>query len=883
MADLDPLQSLKVPPHSLEAEQSVLGGLLLDNSAWERVADVVQAGDFYRAEHRLIFEHIDRLVDAGQPADIITVIESLQRANALEQAGGSAYLTTLVANVPGSTNVRVYASLVRERSVMRNLVSVASRISDSAFNPAGRNAAELLDEAEQLVFDIAEMQSRGQKGFVAINDLVGDVLDRITALYERENQDDVTGVATGFSDLDERTSGLQPGDLIIVAGRPSMGKTSLALNMAEHVALKLAKPVAVFSMEMGGAQLVMRMIGSVGRIDQHRMRNGKLGNDEWDRLSLAMEKLNGAHLWIDETGSLNPMDLRARARRLARDCSRQGGLGLIVIDYLQLMSVQGEGENRATEISEISRSLKALAKELQVPVIALSQLNRGLEQRPNKRPVMSDLRECVTGDTLVMLADGRRVPIASLVGQAPELLSVDVDGRIRTSVSDRVWPVGRKQVFRVSLASGRDIRCTGEHRLRGFDDWVHVRDLQPGDRLALARGLPEPVLAAEADAQWPDHALILLGHLVGDGSYIKHQPLRYTTASEANSAAVSAAAGAFGSTVSRHEGRGNWHQLVIAGNGDRWHPAGVGRWLKSLGIFGQRSAEKRLPEGLFGCSNARIALFLRHLWATDGSITRAASGRWRVYFATVSHGLVLDVAALLLRFDIVGRVREVRSGQSRWFTLDVSGADQQQRFLERIGAFGPREAAAAQLQADLVGVCSNTNVDTLPREVFQQVKAEMRAAGVSQRQMAAMRGTAYGGTSHFRFAPSRATLADYAGLLGSEHLAAIADSQLFWDTVVAVEPAGEEEVFDLTVPGDACWLADGIVSHNSGAIEQDADLILFIYRDEVYNPDSPDKGVAEIIIGKQRNGPIGTVRLMFQGEYTRFENLAHGAARYEGD
>ncbi|MBU3693581.1 MAG: replicative DNA helicase [Rhodocyclaceae bacterium] len=393
MADLDPIQQLKVPPHSLEAEQSVLGGLLLDNQAWERVADVLQAADFYRGEHRLIFEHISKLVDANQPADIITVMESLQRTNALEQAGGSVYLTTLVANVPGSTNIRAYAALVRERSVMRSLVSVASRIADSAFNPAGRNAAELLDEAEKLVFDIAEMQSRGQKGFVAIDDLLQEVIDRINVLYERENQDDVTGVATGFADLDERTSGLQPGDLIIVAGRPSMGKTSLALNMAEHVALKVRKPVAVFSMEMGGAQLVMRMIGSVGRIDQHRMRNGKLGNDEWDRLSLAMEKMQQARLWIDETGALNPIDLRARARRLARQCNAEGGLGLIVIDYLQLMSVQGEGENRATEISEISRSLKALAKELQVPVVALSQLNRGLEQRPNKRPVMSDLRE----------------------------------------------------------------------------------------------------------------------------------------------------------------------------------------------------------------------------------------------------------------------------------------------------------------------------------------------------------------------------------------------------------------------------------------------------------------------------------------------------------
>ncbi|MEY3974044.1 MAG: hypothetical protein RIS59_405, partial [Pseudomonadota bacterium] len=272
MAELDPLQQLKVPPHSLEAEQSVLGALLLDNESWERVADVVSADDFYRAEHRAIFSHISRLVEANQPADIITVMESLQRANAIEQAGGSAYLTSLVANVPGSTNIRAYATLVRERSVMRSLVSVASRIADSAFNPAGRNAAELLDEAEKLVFDIAEMQSRGQKGFMELEKLLDDVLERIEKLYERQNQDDVTGVATGFADLDERTSGLQPGDLIIVAGRPSMGKTSLALNMAEHVALQLKRPVAVFSMEMGGAQLVMRMVGSVGKIDQHRMR-----------------------------------------------------------------------------------------------------------------------------------------------------------------------------------------------------------------------------------------------------------------------------------------------------------------------------------------------------------------------------------------------------------------------------------------------------------------------------------------------------------------------------------------------------------------------------------------------------------------------------------
>lgn len=393
LADLDPISQFKVPPHSLEAEQSVIGALLLDNAAWERVLDKVSAEDFYRAEHRLLFKHIATLVDADQPADAITVMESLQRSNALDAAGGSAYLTSLVANVPGTSNVQKYAELVRERSVMRRLLGVANQIADSTFNPAGRGAKDLLEEAEKLVFEIAESQGRSTVGFQSVDKLMSEVLDRVTALYERENKDDVTGIATGFNDLDERTSGLQPGDLIIVAGRPSMGKTALSLNIAEHVALNLKKTVAVFSMEMGGAQLVMRMLGSVGKLDQHRVRNGKLGDDEWDRLSLALDKMQGAPLHIDETAALNPFELRSRARRLARDTAATGGLGLIVIDYLQLMSVQGDGENRATEISEISRSLKALAKELKVPVIALSQLNRSLEQRPNKRPVMSDLRE----------------------------------------------------------------------------------------------------------------------------------------------------------------------------------------------------------------------------------------------------------------------------------------------------------------------------------------------------------------------------------------------------------------------------------------------------------------------------------------------------------
>lgn len=391
MAD-DSLDSLKLPPHSVEAEQSVLGGLLLENEALDKIADILGSGDFYRHDHRLIYQHIGRLIEHNKPADIVTVAESLENSAELSGVGGIAYLGALAQNTPTAANIRRYAEIVRERAVMRKLVEVGSSIAESAYSPQGRDAQQLLDEAEAKIFQIAEGGKRSSEGFVDIKVLLPQVADRIDYLYQRENQGDVTGVPTGFGDLDEKTSGFQPGDLIIVAGRPSMGKTAFSLNIAENIALDTKLPVAVFSMEMGATQLATRMIGSVGRLDQHRMRNGNLEDEDWVRLTTALGKLNDAPIYIDEGAGLSSFDVRARARRLHRQC---GKLGLIVVDYLQLMSAPSgrQGENRATEISEISRSLKSLAKELDVPVVALSQLNRSVEQRPDKRPVMSDLRE----------------------------------------------------------------------------------------------------------------------------------------------------------------------------------------------------------------------------------------------------------------------------------------------------------------------------------------------------------------------------------------------------------------------------------------------------------------------------------------------------------
>ena len=380
-------ESLKVAPHSIEAEQSVLGGLMLDNETWDKISDIVIEDDFYRRDHRLIFRSIAALADKGNPFDVVTLSEWLESNNLLENAGGLAYLGTLANNTPSVSNIMAYAKIVRERSVLRQLISVGHKISTSCYETEGRSSEELLDNAEKLVFQIAEQGERGRREFTAIKDLLVRAVDRIDMLFQQDSP--ITGVATGYNQFDEMTSGLQSSDLVIVAGRPSMGKTTFAMNIAEHAAVKSQVPVAVFSMEMPGEQLAMRMLSSLGRIDQHKVRTGKLGDDDWPKLTHAVGQLAEAPLFIDDTPALTPTELRSRARRLMRE----HGLGLIVIDYLQLMQVRGGSENRTNEISEISRSLKSLAKELNVPIIALSQLNRSLEQRPNKRPVMSDLRE----------------------------------------------------------------------------------------------------------------------------------------------------------------------------------------------------------------------------------------------------------------------------------------------------------------------------------------------------------------------------------------------------------------------------------------------------------------------------------------------------------
>jgi replicative DNA helicase len=853
--------ALRLPPHSIEAEQAVLGGLMIDSAAWDQVADRVSADDFYRHDHKLIFAATQGLIERNQPCDAVTLSGLLESQGLIDQVGGLSYLGTLARDTPTAANIKAYADIVRERSVLRQLITAGNSIVTSALEPEGREAREIVDDAERAVFEIAERGSRGKVGFRTVKSILPDVVTRIDELYNSDGK--LTGISTGFKQLDEMTSGMQPGDLIIVAGRPSMGKTTLAVNIAENAALGSQKSAAIFSMEMSAESLTLRMLSSLGRIHQGHLRSGRLQEEDWPRIDSAMTQLSNANIHVDETPALTPTEVRARARRL----KRERGLDLIVVDYLQLMQVAGTKENRATEISEISRSLKALAKELKVPVIALSQLNRGVEQRQDKKPVMSDRRECVTGDTLVCLADGRRMPIRDLVDQTPDVLSMTPDGRITRAKTEIVWRVGKKPIFELTLASGRKLRATGRHRLYSSFGWQRVSDLGPGDRLALARGLPEP----ETVEKWPDDRVALLAHLIGDGSYLNQQPMRYSTGSEACSELVRRAAeNEFRMQVKRYAGGANWHQLLLSGNGNRWHPAGINLWLRELGIFGQRSAEKRVPERVFRLGNEQVKLFLRHLWATDGSISTRKPGQrgsHGVHFSTCSRGLADDVAALLLRLGIVGRIQTVTSGyKNPLYMVWIRGVEAQTSFLNTVGAFGPRVRPAEVLTAALAGIKANPNVDTLPEEVLYRVGFLMQQKGMPRSQAAAV--------LRYACCPSRPLVAKYAELLDDEYLRSASSSDIFWDRILRIDLVGEEDVFDLTVPGTACWLADGIVSHNSGALEQDADLILLIYREEVYDPNTTRKGIADIIIAKQRNGPTGEVQLTFLGQYTKFENYA---------
>jgi replicative DNA helicase len=874
MAQLAPVpDSASVPPQNLEAEESVLGAMMLSPGAIGAVSEIVDARDFYRESHAKVYRAALALYAKGEPVDAITLTDELEERSELEAVGGRVRLHELAALVPATANAAHYARIVRETATLRGLIRAGGEISRLGWDRPGE-AGDLVDQAEQIVFDLSQQRVTGE--FTHIDALLKESFERITSLYEAGV--DVTGTPSGYRELDRLTSGFQPGNLIIVAARPSMGKSALALCMAANIAVRQNIPVGMFTLEMSKAEVTQRLMCSEAKVESQRLRNGKLAPDDWPRLTAACDKLAKAPIYVDDTGSINMMEVRSKSRRLK---SRHPDLGLIIVDYLQLMSSAGTAENRVQEVSQISRSLKILARDLEVPILALSQLSRAVEQRTDKRPVLSDLREsgCLAGDVRVYLPDeGVYRPIRELEGTSGfRVLAVDTDSwRLEPRVVTNAFATGRKPVFKLRTRLGREIRATANHKFLAFDGWRRLDDLAPGMRLAVPRTLTGPEQQTMSDSE-----LALLGHLIGDGCTLPTHAIQYTTKDRDLAGLVAnLAEDVFGDSVSpRIKAERTWYQVYLAATGRLTHgvrnPVAV--WLDELGAFGLRSWEKRVPERVFEQGPWGIATFLRHLWATDGTLLPGNAPNYpAIRYDSSSERLSRDVVSLLLRLGITGRLVEVpmpEKGRPSW-RIEVQGQNDMQSFLCAIGGIGERRSLRANaIDERLDGMRANTNRDGLPKEAWQTiVRPAMTAAGVTTRQLHARIGNAYCGSALYRSGLSRERATRVAEIVDSDELRRLAGSDVFWDRVVSIEPDGEDDVYDLTVEGLHNFVAEDTTVHNS--LEQDSDLVAFIYRDEYYNEESDQQGLAEVILAKHRNGPTDSMKLSFLKRYAKFADLA---------
>ncbi len=746
----------RTPPQDIAAEQSVLGGMLLSKDAIADVVEVVRATDFYRPAHQTIFDVVVDLYGKGEPADPITVSGELTRLGEIGRVGGAPYLHTLLSSVPTAANAGFYARIVAEQAILRRLVEAGTRIVQLGYGAAGSGGVDdVVDRAQQSIYDVTER--RTSEDYTLLEQLMQPTMDELEAIGSRGGS--MSGVPTGFVDLDGLTNGLHPGQLIVIAGRPGLGKSTMGLDVARSASVKHGLPSAIFSLEMSKTEITMRLLSAEARVPLHHMRSGTMTDDDWGRLARRMGEVAEAPLYIDDSPNLTMMEIRAKARRL----KQRNDLKLIVIDYLQLMSGNRKVESRQQEVSELSRSLKLLAKELEIPVIAMSQLNRGAEQRTDKKPQLSDLREsgCLPASTLVLRADtGAQVSLGELFASGARdvpVWSLDDSLRYVRRPLTHVFPTGRRQVFRLRLASGKSVTATANHPFLTHDGWQPLGALAAGGRVAVPRHVPAPArLAAWSDEQVVEHA-------------------RRTAAS---------------------------------GRQDR---AGA-------------EAVAHLPK-------RQLRMFLRALWVDAARQSRGPS-------VPVLHGepeLLDDVSRLLLRFGISER----RSDDGR--ALAIVETDDCRRFLTEIAV-----AMAATGETPFAAPAEQPSA--LPA-VWQQVRR----------------------TLEDRTLVAAGPLHRVASTLAAADLDLEATNDVLWDEITLIEPLGEQDVYDATVVGTHNFVADGVAVHNS--IEQDADMVILLHREDAYEKESPRAGEADFIVAKHRNGPTATITVAFQGHYSRFVDM----------
>jgi replicative DNA helicase len=858
------------PPQDMAAEQSVLGGMLLSKDAIADVLEKLRPSDFYRPAHQNVYDAVLDLYGRGEPADAVTVAAELDRRGLLRRIGGAPYLHTLISTVPTAANAGYYAGIVAEKALLRRLVEAGTRVVQYGYAGAeGADVAEVVDRAQAEMYEVTER--RLSEDFVALEDLLQPTMDEIDAIAS--NGGIARGVPTGFTELDEVTNGLHAGQMIIVAARPGVGKSTLGLDFMRSCSIKHRMASVIFSLEMSKSEIVMRLLSAEAKIKLGDMRSGRMSDDDWTRLARRMSEISEAPLYIDDSPNLTMMEVRAKARRL----KQRADLRLVVVDYLQLMTSGKKVESRQIEVSEFSRQLKLLAKELEVPVVAISQLNRGPEQRTDKKPLLSDLREsgCLTANTRILRADtGAEVTFGELMrtGERPLVWSLDEQLRMVARPMTNVFPSGRKEVFRLRLASGREVEATGNHPFMTLDGWTPLEELTVGDRLAVPRRVPEPV----DTKRMAESEVILLAHMIGDGSCVKRQPIRYASVDEANLAAVTVSAAYFGVTAVRDDypaARVTTLRLPAPYRLTHGRRNPIAAWLDELGLFGLRSYGKFVPQPVFALPTDQVALFLRHLWATDGSVRWDATfGVARIYYASTSRRLVDDIAQLLLRFGVFSRMARVRkSGYRDCWHLYIDRTENQARFLRSIGVHGMRGEQAREVLVQLDTRMGRPGVDTIPKEVWNKIGVVLGAKGITHHELSVATNSHFADATR-RFAPGRPRLHSVAAMLGDREIHTLATSDVFWDKIVEISSIGERDVYDGTVPGTNNFVAHGISAHNS--LEQDADMVILLNRPDAFERDDPRGGEADLILAKHRNGPTKTVTVAHQLHLSRFANMA---------
>ena len=857
------------PPQDVAAEQSVLGGMLMSKDAIADVVEVLHGADFYRPAHQIVFDCVLDLYGRGEPADAITVAAELNRTDQLSKMGGAVYLHTLIASTPTAANAGYYAAIVAEQAVLRRLVEAGTRVVQLGYGAAGGkgDVDDIVDRAQQEIYDVTE--KRMSEDYSRLEDILQPTMDELDAIASRGGT--ARGVPTGIRDLDELTNGLQAGQMIVIAARPGVGKSTLGLDIARSAAVKHGKPACIFSLEMSKHEITMRLLSAEAKVPLHHMRAGTLSDEDWSKLARRMGEVADAPLYIDDSPNMTMMEIRAKARRL----KQRNGLELVVIDYLQLMTSGKRVESRQQEVSEFSRALKLLAKELEVPVIAMSQLNRGSEQRQDKKPMLSDLREsgCLPAETRVLRADtGAETTMGELFltgATDVPVWSLDDNLRYVRRHLTHVFCTGRKDVLRLTLASGKTVRATANHPFLTRDGFRPLGEVSPGERLAVPRHVPAP----DRMTVWDDEEVTLLAHLIGEGTLDEQDTPRYASADEENLRVVSTAALHFGVLAVREPATAAHSAAVALRAPYRLSPGARDRlsgWLDDLGLAGTTREEAFVPAPVFCLPKKQIAQFLRHLWATAGTVTVAADGcSGQVTCSAVSRRLVDDVARLLLRFGISSTVHADDSGVH---VLRISGRDDQRRFLGEIGVHGSSSSTVTRLLG-IVRQQTGAPVDTVPAEVWERVRHVLEEPGAPHRAFAAAMGSAFAASTLAEHVPSRERLGRVAAVLDQADLEMEAVNDLLWDEVVSIEPDGVEEVYDATVIGGHNFVAEGIAVHNS--IEQDADMVMMIHREDMYEKESPRAGEADIMLVKHRNGPTANVTVAFQGHYSRFVDMAN--------